>query len=518
MANTNIKIINYSDTQDQMVDKLNNNFDEIVELHGGSRGNTGPTGPVGPIGERGAIGATGLEGPRGTRWFVSNTTPSSNAQEGDYWIDANTSLVLQLFPTGWVSTGYNLNTLGSLFKSISTNYPSGSGSSLQINQIIPENYLFVLSDVSPETQIVNELLSKFRISTDSQVNDSPLLEFSRSDLEDGTISDYSQHPAFYWPSTDPNTYSLGFKIPSAFFIAATGGISSEFNNLSINAQTGVNIEYSSATGSIFATGGYNIVTPSEFRIRSSNFSVTGGSGYVSGTIKSVITLDSSVPHTKITGIGATASPLKSTRDFNGNHGNLSHTVYHLNLESATDSELFLSTKGKLKTKKTTEGVTYSQNAPSYQTENGATSWYFISKTSTPYSSAYPSVPLDFGNTVIINPAVAINSFVGVGFDNSTAYSWGGSGGLSLGESIDITVYNSSDSSSPSVSGFKFIGVGTGGTGGTADKRVTLPFYARTIDFTLAKVETGVRVHWKAYTPWPNSTSTGSGGTGGSFIF
>ena len=518
MANTNIQIINYGDTQNEIVNKLNNNFDEIVELHGGTRGNTGPTGSRGSIGERGQIGATGLQGPRGTRWFVTNSAPSSLAQEGDYWINSNTSDISQLFSTGWTQTGYSLNTIGSLFSAIHSIYSGGPGVAIGIDQILPENYLFVLSDVSPETQILNELLSKFRISTDSQVNDSPLLEFSRSDLEDGSIADYSNHPAFYWPSSDPNTYSLGIKIPSAFFIAATGGIYAEFENLTVTAQNNIDINFGSATGSIFATGGYNLVTPSEFNIRSSGFNITGGSGYINGTVKSEATLDETTPHIRITGTGATASPMKSTRSFNGNHGNLSHTVYHLNLESGSDKELFLSTKGKLKTKKTTEGVTYSQNTPSYQVQNGATSWYFISKTSTPYSTQYPSVPLDYGNTVVINPAVPVGSFVGVGFDNSTDFSWGGSGGLLLGESIDITVYNSSDSSSESVAGFKFIGVGTGGTGGTADKRVTLPFYASTIDFTLARIETGVRVHWKAYTPWPNSTASGSGGTGGSFVF
>lgn len=518
MSNTNIQIINYSDNQSEIVTKLNNNFDEIIEMHGGTRGNTGPTGPRGAIGERGQIGATGLPGPRGTRWFVTNSAPSSLAQEGDYWVNSNTSDISQLSSSGWDPTGYSLNTVGSLFSSIHTIYPGDTGTSLQINQIIPENYLFVLSDVSPETEILNEILSKFRISTDSKVNDSPLLEFSRSDLEDGSIADYSNHPVFYWPSIDPNVYSLGIKIPSAFFIAATGGFSAEFQDFSVKAQGNVDINYGSAIGSIFATGGYNIVTPSEFNLRSSGFSITGGSAYISGTIKSITSLDSSTPHTKITGTGATASSLKSTRNFNGTHGNLSHTVYHLNLESSSDSEFFLSTKGKLKTKKTTEGVTYSRNEPNYQVDSGATSWYFISKTSTPYSTQYPSVPLDYGNTVVINPAVPVGSFIGVGFDNSTDFSWGGSGGLLPGESIDITVYNSSDSASASVSGFKFIGVGTGGTSGTADKRVTLPFYARSIDFTLARIDTGVRVHWKAYTPWPSSTITGSGGTGGSFVF
>lgn len=518
MPNTNIQFINYSDDQKQIVDKLNNNFDEIVELHGGTRGTTGPTGPRGSIGERGPVGITGIQGPRGTRWFVSSSAPVSFAQEGDYWIDSTSSLIYKLYSSGWVFTGYSIGTSGSLFSLINSNYlPTGSGRAVVIDQVIPKNYLFILSDVSPESEILNELLSKFRISTDSLVNDSPLLEFSRSEMENGLVSDYSQHPVFYWPDPDPNSDSLGFRVPGgAFTISATGGFESSFDNFNVNSQSTANFNYGGLTGSIFATGGYNFVTPSEFNIVSQRLSITGGSGYFYDRISSQVTLDSATPHTQITSVGATSS-MRSTRT-GDNVSNLSYDVYHLNLESGSGSELSLSTKGKLKTKKTTEGVTYSQNAPNYQVQSGATSWYFISRSSTPYTTLYPSVPLDFGNTVIINPAVVTNTFIGVGLYNADDFSWGGSGGLQPGESIDISVYNSSDSSSSSVSGFKFIGVGTGGAGGTASTLVTLPFFANAIDFTVARGVTGTTVYWKAYTPWTTSTASGWAGTGGSFIY
>lgn len=630
MPDTNIQLINYSDDQGQIIGKLNNNFDEVIELHGGTRGTIGPTGADGAIGERGPVGVTGFDGTRGTRWFVSGSSPAGSAQEGDYWIDSSTSDIYQLNSTGWEATGYNIKTSGALFSSVNSAYSTGSGRAIQINQVLPKNYLFVLADVAPESQVLNELLSKFTISTDSLVNDSPLLEFSRSDLETGNVSDYSLHPVFYWPSAYPEDNSLGFRVPGGRLgIGVTGGFASSFDSLNIDSQSSVYIDYGS-TGSVFATGGYSLATPSEFNILSKNVSITGGSGSFFDPLTSEVTLDLATPHTTITAGGTTPAkkaqivinfnnwvsdglsatnegisvttplgtlsftvlsgtgyetygddfiinqviPILETSGFNTNYNfssslasaeaaillieadligplysfltntpnnvqvvnvtpgtndppgflstrtgdttaKLSSTVYHLNLESnSSDSELFLSTKGKLRTKKTTEGLSYSANNPSYQVQNGATSWFFISRTATPYTVSLPSSVLENGNTIIINPAVVANTFVGIGFYNGADYSWGGSGGLKPGESIDIRVYNSSDSST-TVSGFKYIGIGTGGTGGTAATKVTLPFHARSIDFTLSKGPTGTTVYWKTYAPWPSATV---GGTGGSFIY
>lgn len=513
MPDTNIQLINYSDDQSQIIGKLNNNFDEVIELHGGTRGTVGPTGADGAIGERGPVGVTGFDGTRGTRWFVSGISPSGSAQEGDYWLDSNTSDIYQLNSSGWEPTGYNIKTSGALFSSVNSAYSTGSGRAIQINQVLPKNYLFVLADVSPESQVLNELLSKFIISTDSLVNDSPLLEFSRSDLETGNVSDYSLHPVFYWPSAYPEDNSLGFRVPGGRLgIGVTGGFVSSFDSLNIDSQSSVYIDYGS-TGSVFATGGYSLATPSEFNILSKNVSITGGSGSFFDPLTSEVTLDLATPHTTITA-GGTSPGFLSTRT-GDTTAKLSSTVYHLNLESnSSDSELFLSTKGKLRTKKTTEGLSYSANNPSYQVQNGATSWFFISRTATPYTVSLPSSVLENGNSIIINPAVVANTFVGIGFYNGDDYSWGGSGGLKPGESIDIRVYNSSDSST-TVNGFKYIGIGTGGTGGTAATKVTLPFHARSIDFTLSKGPTGTTVYWKTYAPWPSATV---GGTGGSFIY
>jgi len=516
MPNTNIQSLNYSDDQSQIIDKLNNNFDEIVELHGGTQGTKGITGPRGAIGDMGIFGPTGVSGPRGTRWFVSSGQPAGYAQEGDYWIDSLTSDIYILDITGWESTGYTVGTGTSLFTSSSYTYSGGTGTSIGMNQIIPENYLFILSDVTPESGVINELLSKFSISTNSAINDSPVLEFSRSDIEDGTIADYSLHPVFYWVSSVPLENSLGLRAPGgSLAVGASGGFEASFNSMTLNSHKDTRIEYGATSGSgIFATGGYNISAGGEFKITSKYANIYGGSGGILDPVQSAVTLPQATPHIYITPSGVTG--LRSTRT-GDTYSTLSPTTYHLSLESSANREFWLSTKGKIKTNKTRSGVTYASTAPGVTAYTGATlvNWYYISRT-----SATGGVQLIDGNTVLVNPAVSITSEVGIGLYNEYDQNWGTTGGLMGGQSIDITVHNVSDASG-SVSGFKYIGVGTGASASCVTK-VTLPFYAKTIDLTVARGMTSgglTTVYYRAYAPWSYTGAIGStGGSGGSFTY
>ena len=326
MPNTNIQSLNYSDDQSQLISKLNNNFDEIVELHGGTQGTEGVTGPRGAIGDAGSFGPTGVSGPRGTRWFVSTSSPAGYAQEGDYWIDSNTSQIYILEISGWNSTGYNLGSGTSLFDISSYLYSGGTGSALRMNQILPENYLFILSDVTPESGVINELLSKFSVSTNSSINDAPLLEFSRSDIEDGTIADYSLHPVFYWVSALPTENSLGLRSPGgSFSIGISGGFEASFNSMTVNSKKDTVIDYGATSGSgIFATGGYNVVAGGEFKITSKYINTVGGSGSISDPIQSVATLPQATPHVYITPSGVTG--IRSTRT-GDTYSTLSHSTY-----------------------------------------------------------------------------------------------------------------------------------------------------------------------------------------------
>jgi len=525
MPNTNIQSLNYSDDQSQLIDKLNNNFDETVELHGGNQGTVGPTGDRGAIGDSGTFGPTGLDGARGTRWFVTSVAPAGSAQEGDYWIDSVSSDIYILELTGWNSTGYNIRSGADLFRignfayTGGSTYAGGTGTAIQMSQVLPNNYLFILSDVTPENGVINELLSKFSISTDSTVNDSPLLEFSRSDLADGSIADYSLHPYFYWPSSIPTDNSLGIRVPGGTLdIGVSGGFESRFSSLMMESQKGTDIDYGATSGSgIYATGGYNIRSTGQFNVTSKYLNVSGVSGGFLDPIKSIATVASASPHTQITPSGTAG--FRSTRT-GDTYSTLSQSVYHLTLENSTGKEVWLSTKGKLKTNKTVTGISYPSTSAGTTGVSGGSStiinWYFISRTSATVGS-----PLNNGNTMIINPAIASGQHVGLGLYADSNLGWGGSGGLQMGESIDVTVHNSSDSPTTSASGFKFIGVGTGASASCVTK-VTLPFLSPTVDLTIARGVTGTgvtTVYYRAYAPWSLTGAIGStGGSGGSFTY
>jgi hypothetical protein len=526
MPNTNIQGLNYSDNQSQLVDKLNNNFDEIVELHGGSQGTPGPTGDRGAIGDSGTFGPTGLDGERGTRWFVSSVAPAGSAQEGDYWINSTSSDIYTLQLTGWNPTGYNIRTGGDLFRvdnfvyNGGSTYSGGTGTAIQMSQVLPKNYLFILSDVTPESGVINELLSKFSISNDSTVNDSPLLEFSRSELADGSIADYSLHPFFYWPSSIPTENSLGLSIPGGTFqIGASGGFTSSFGSLNMDSQKGTEIDYGvDSTSGIYSTGGYNINAAGNFIVTSKYLNISGLSGGFLNPLFSVSTLASSSPHIAITPSGTAGFRSTRTGDI---HSTLSQKVYHLKLEDSTGNQFSLSTRGKLKMNKTIESISYPSTIAGTTGISGGSStiinWYFISRTSSTVGSA-----LDNGNTMIINPAVVSGQHVGLGLYNDSDFGWGGSGGLQMGESINITVHNSSDAApGSSATGFKFIGVGTGASASCVTK-VTLPFLAPTVELTIARGVTGTAVttvYYRAYAPWSSGLSLGStGGSGGSFTY
>jgi hypothetical protein len=525
MPNTNIQSLNYSDDQSQLINKINNNFDEIVELHGGNQGTVGPTGDRGAIGDSGTFGPTGLDGERGTRWFVSGLAPAGSAQEGDYWINSTTSEIYTLQLTGWNFTGYNIRSGSDLFRADSftysggVGYTGGTGTAIQMSQVLPKNYLFIMSDVTPENGVVNELLAKFSISNDSSVNDSPLLEFSRSDIANGTVADYSLHPFFYWTSTVPTDNSLGMSVPGGILeIGVSGGFESRFNSLVMQSQKGTDINYGlDSSSGIYATGGYNINSSGQFNLTSRYINISGLSGGFLDPIKSIATVPSASPHTQITPSGTAG--FRSTR-IGDTWSGLSQSVYHLALENSAGMEFWLSTRGKLKTNKTVSGISYPSTTPGTTGISGSSTvinWYFISRTSSTVGS-----PLDNGNVMIINPAIVSGQHVGIGLYNDPDFGWGGSGGLQMGESIDITVHNSSDAPSGSTAtGFRFIGTGTGASASCVT-RVTLPFLAQTVDLTIARGMTGsgvTTVYYRAYAPWSSTGAIGStGGSGGSFTY
>ena len=76
----NLKELFSIDSQDITVDKLNFNFNKLLEL---GIGQEGPIGPTGPEGSAGPIGLTGGIGQRGSLWFIDTfTDPNGNITTG----------------------------------------------------------------------------------------------------------------------------------------------------------------------------------------------------------------------------------------------------------------------------------------------------------------------------------------------------------------------------------------------------------------------------------------------------
>jgi hypothetical protein len=548
MPRTNIKSLNYGDNQNQLIDKLNNNFDEVIEFHGGSQGLTGPDGPKGAIGEMGPPGSKGITGPRGSKWFVNNVAPiggtAFDIYEGDYWVNSTSGEIYIFTSSGWVDTTYNLNSSSSIFQRIDSLYAIGTtGYSIVENQQYPKNYTFVVADTLPESQIINETLSKFVISTNPTVNADPLLEFSKSNIESGALSDYSLHPVFKWKNFSTSDNSLNLEVPGGVFqIGASGdGFAASFDSLNVNPSTSFQIDSThigGATSGIYATGGFNFSTPSGNLIFTSSFmNITGGSGTYSKPMEmNAPQVTASVPSVEIYGTNPAGdvdwpTGLRSSRS-GDSLSTLSNSVYHFKLENTSATKFYLNTKGKLKANKVDEGLTIPPtNTPTIASGTGSssrpsTSWYFLAIPGSPS----PLLSLTDGNTIIVAPG-NINQYsdIGVCF-NTDDYGWGSTGGLQPGQSIDIKFYMASDNyvgywdnftNASNYTGVRYLGIGTysGGSSTVTARTATFPtdFRPQAIDFTISREVSGsTKVYYKAY-----SSSTGAfgpGATGGYFTF
>ena len=512
MPITTIEALNYSDPQNVSINKLNNNFDELVEFHGGTQGIIGPTGSQGEIGDSGDVGITGGTGARGSRWFVQSVQPSGTGTtvvDGDFWVDSDDGNIYIFTQTGWTFTGYSISSSENVFTSTASSWAGGTGTSIVFDQVLPENYLFILADKVSSSGVLNEPLSKFIISTDSSINDSPLLEFSKSNVENGSVSDYSQHPVFKWKTAVASDNSILLQIPGGSFVhGSTGGFRAIFQTLNVAAAGSMSVNYGTSDSSgIFSTGGFFFNSPSgTFSIESNFFNITGGSGSFSKPLLLNPNLQVGVPSV-YSFSGNAPGAIQTTRSAD-TFQTLSHSVYHLSLESSSGSEFYLNTKGKLLTKKLETGLSYASTSPGATSSVGGNTvnWYLISRSGTDVSSSV----LEFGNTLVITPSIPLGNYVGIGIYTDPNYSWGGVGGLLGGQSIDISVLFSPNTVQTGVSdGFRYIGAGA--TAGTVTNYVSLPFSATSVDFTISKGPTGnsTSVFYRAY--------GSAGGSGGSFL-
>lgn len=524
MPLTNIKILNYSDNQSEFIDKLNYNFDDLVESHGGSQGIEGPTGSDGPIGNRGLPGMDGSPGRRGNRWFIQSVSPSGtggSVSEGDFWIDPLGDIRV-LDSLGWSQTGYSIYGGGQIFASEDSYFDyGGTGQSIYTNRVDGDNYVFIIADRTSNSGILNENLSKFIVSVDPTVNPNPIMEFSKSDIEDGSIQDYSIHPIFKWDNSDPNDNSILLQIPGgSFSLGASGGFVGNFSDLKVRSTSDIDINYRNGNSGIYSTGGISINSgpTSSFILRSNQINFHGGSGSATGSFNFYPQDNQDTPTVYISLGGTSGVRTERTSD---TFDTLSHSVYPVYLGSSNGPEFYVNTKGKIRVKKTQSPYTIRLATP------GATgthisdniNWFFISRPQTNQQS----VVLGDGNRILITPNVITSGNVGIGLFTGVDGSFGTTGGLNPGESIELSVnlslnslentinYPASVWPNPGANNFiKYIGKGT--TGASVSPLVVFPdsLYARSVDFNILRGPTGssTLVYYRAYGP--------RGGSAGSF--
>jgi hypothetical protein len=221
----NTKYILPGDDKNQIISKINYNFQQVLFNGLGARGPIGLIGEEGIIGEVGSDGESGATGQRASNWFFS---PSqfliSGAQDGDIWVDIGPTGAqnVYVYSSGWVYSGYSIleDSIFSLIPEI-----NGPGSTNDKNAIViagtgPSGSTVILSDVIA-TGGSNPNFAKIILSTNAKDSILPSVGF------DKTFYSGSSYPNFQWGGTG-NDYDLIFPSPDDFRISS--GLTATFSS------------------------------------------------------------------------------------------------------------------------------------------------------------------------------------------------------------------------------------------------------------------------------------------------
>jgi len=388
MSRLNLQTFYPADPQADLVNKLNQNFNQMSNAMGGTLGDQGPTGERGTIGHVGPAGSTGETGRRGSRWFVQVSGPTGlDVNTGDFWMDANADCYVY-GATGWNYIA-SLKRDQNLFKNITGVVgPSGQsyGIAVALNQEDLQDFAFVVADDNPEQSgNLNPQGAKFVVSTNTDITSDYLLEFSRADLDTagstGATSDFVKHPFFSWGDSlnldsivpyGPYKIDFGGGATGYMSISASNQIKFESLVSSItlanqNMTVGGNIILNAPAGNLLFTGS-NIsisIIEANFGNDSSvgvkfnfNFypSVATNDGYFNVTKNAGDTI-STFPYAQI--------PFRVTRFFN--YGTSLYASTGVNLAKFSSGQsgtvLEIRANGKVYTKKTSEKYYNNTNSP-----------------------------------------------------------------------------------------------------------------------------------------------------------
>jgi hypothetical protein len=249
----NTKYILTGDDKDQIISKINYNFQQIFFNGIGARGPVGLLGEQGIIGEVGTEGEPGATGQRAANWYFSPSQALiSGAQNGDIWIDIGPTGAqnVYVYSGGWVYSGFSIleDSIFSLVPEI-----DGPGSTNDKNAIViagtgPSGSTLVVSDVAA-TGGSNFNFAKLEISTDAENSIFPIIGL------DKTFYSGPSYPNFQWGGTGTG-YDLVFASPDDIRISAgstatfssTGGSGSFFSgNTDVKLTSGGEIFFTNAT-------------------------------------------------------------------------------------------------------------------------------------------------------------------------------------------------------------------------------------------------------------------------------
>lgn len=215
----NTKYINQGDSEKDIKDKVNHNFNQIISFATGQEGIKGPKGPTGIPGPSGKIGKTGSTGDRASDWFRSTTLPlTGSSQEFDLWVDDSSSLgdIYERGNSSWTYTGLSLfnSDYFEVYSSIIGPLGIDSKSAIGFNSsnYIPDQTSLVISDTYFSSVDVNPNNSKLLISTEDQITN-PIFSFIKSN------SSSLYYPSFYWKNTGILS-DLIFSSPGKFSISS----------------------------------------------------------------------------------------------------------------------------------------------------------------------------------------------------------------------------------------------------------------------------------------------------------
>lgn len=264
MSELKLLRIEEGDSQKNIADKVNYNFQEILVYGGGPYGRIGKEGPQGFKGLIGPTGSYGDIGQRGTIWTVGPCQPTNTSSiNNDFWMKTDENNAVYIFSSsGWSLYGVyvSVNDLFDILGPISTSSGVSSKYGYFLSSVSPISYTMVLSDstissgssTSPNP-IPNPQYSKMVISIYGNDPTKNIVEFNKSDYQ-STLSYSSGTPKFYWlqgATADIGSYGLGFKNGGKTLIQTTSNTLLQSTSGSVDfTSTGININSSSFGDSI----------------------------------------------------------------------------------------------------------------------------------------------------------------------------------------------------------------------------------------------------------------------------